>query len=428
MHGSRIASRPELTPDMSELLQHWSTLVPSAAKGEADSAVRRRAMDLALAADLPHGRVEAWKYTSLRALARRTPALLSPVTVDATLLAGIPTPRIVFVNGHLDAQATAVDNIAGLHIEPRAVAQVFEFDGPAHALNQVNAALDMGGVDIRVTGMIDSPLHLVWISDSTQSEGSQHSLHRIVLSADSRLNLVESVRSNGAHLHIGTARMEINLGEQSELHHARVQRDDEGASWFLRTEVTLQARSTYRRVDVELGSALSRHELVMHINGDGARVFSNGILFGDGKRHLDTRLAITHSAQHTGCELNWRGLGTGRSRIAFYGGITIDAGADHTEAALSNRNLLLSEQAEIDTQPVLVIHADEVQAAHGATVGQLDANSLFYLRSRGIDDHTARTLLVAAFVHELLNLIEDEPTRTAFATLLDGALDRVEFV
>lgn len=418
---------PELTPDMSELLQHWSALVPAAANGDADSAVRRHAMDLAVAADLPHGRVESWKYTSLRALARRTPALLTRVAADVSLLSGVPTPRIVFVNGHLDTQATVVDNVAGLHIEPRSNAQAFEFEGPAHALNQVNAALDMGGVDIRVSGTIESPLHLVWISDAAQSEGSQHNLHRIILNADSRLTLVESMQSTGAHTHIGTARMVIDLGEQSELHHARVQRDNEGASWFLRTEVTLQANSTYRRVDMELGSALSRHELVINVNGDGARVFSNGILFGDGKRHLDTRLAIAHSAQHTGCELNWRGLGTGRSRIAFHGGITIDAGADHTDAALSNRNLLLSDQAEIDTQPVLVIHADEVQAAHGATVGQLDANSLFYLRSRGIDDHTARTLLVAAFVHELLNLIEDEPTRTAFATLLDGALDRVEF-
>jgi Fe-S cluster assembly protein SufD len=142
------------------------------------------------------------------------------------------------------------------------------------------------------------------------------------------------------------------------------------------------------------------------------------VLLGDGRRHLDTRLGIEHIARDTTAGLLWRGVAAGRSRVVFHGGIDIRPGADGTDATLSNKNLLLSPDAEIDTQPVLVIDADEVQAAHGATVGQLDANALFYLRSRGLPQAQARQLLSAAFCHEPLGLLDGVP-----AILLAGYLD-----
>src|SRR5690606_24334193 len=149
-------------------------------------------------------------------------------------------------------------------------------------------------------------------------------------------------------------------------------------------DAVLARQAQYRRFDLELGAALSRHELNVRLEGDGARLLANGVLLGDGRRHVDTRLGIEHIARDTACELLWRGTASGRSKVVFHGGIGIRPGADGTDAMLSNKNLLLSADAEIDTQPVLVIDADEVQAAHGATVGQLDADAQFYLRSRGI--------------------------------------------
>jgi Fe-S cluster assembly protein SufD len=145
------------------------------------------------------------------------------------------------------------------------------------------------------------------------------------------------------------------------------------------------------------------------------------VLLGNGRRHVDTRLGIEHIARDTACSLLWRGVATDRSRVVFHGGINIRPGADGTDARLSNKNLLLSANAEIDTQPVLVIDADEVQAAHGATVGQLDANALFYLRSRGLPLAQAQALLSAAFCHEPLAALP-EALRQQLSARLDAAL------
>jgi Fe-S cluster assembly protein SufD len=139
-------------------------------------------------------------------------------------------------------------------------------------------------------------------------------------------------------------------------------------------------------------------------------------MLASARSHLDTQLDIRHAARDTRCDLLWRGLAAGRGRLAFHGGIHILAGADGAEAALSSKNLLLSDQAEVDTQPVLQIDADEVKAAHGATVGRLDPAALFYLRSRGLPENEARALLTLAFCREALSLLGDEPTVLALVS------------
>jgi Fe-S cluster assembly protein SufD len=219
----------------------------------------------------------------------------------------------------------------------------------------------------------------------------------------------------------------VHLAPRARLTHVRVQDESAGASLMTRTDAVLARSATYLRLDLELGGALSRHELNASLHGEGAQIIANGVLLADGKRHLDTRLGIDHVARDTRCELLWRGLASGRSKAAFHGGITIREGADGSVAELSNKNLLLSAGAEIDTQPVLEIFADEVQAAHGAAVGQLDATSMFYLRSRGIPEQQARDLLTAAFCRETLAVIEDTALRESVAAKLDAALARLEF-
>jgi Fe-S cluster assembly protein SufD len=160
----------------------------------------------------------------------------------------------------------------------------------------------------------------------------------------------------------------------------------------------------------------------VRLEGRGARLVCNGVLLADGKRHLDTRLGIEHIGRDTTCEVLWRGIGASRGRSVFHGGITIHEGADGSDASLSNKNLLLGANAEIDTQPVLVIHADEVKAAHGATVGQLDPTAMFYLRSRGLPEADARRLLTTAFVREPLAVIASESVRAALEARLENAL------
>ncbi|MGH8499886.1 MAG: SufD family Fe-S cluster assembly protein, partial [Methylococcales bacterium] len=155
-------------------------------------------------------------------------------------------------------------------------------------------------------------------------------------------------------------------------------------------------------------------------------VHANGSLIADGRRHLDTRLDIQHIAKNTACNLLWRGLATERGRAVFHGGILIEKGADGAAAHLSNKNLLLSDNAEIDTQPVLVIHADEVVASHGATVGRLDSGHLFYLRARGIPEAQAKAMLTNAFCKETLQVLANDGLVNQVAPSLEKSLQTIE--
>jgi Fe-S cluster assembly protein SufD len=169
---------------------------------------------------------------------------------------------------------------------------------------------------------------------------------------------------------------------------------------------------------LELGGALVRHELTADVLGDRARFNTRGVFALTGRQHVDTQLEVHHKARDTASEALWRGIADGRSRGVFRGAIVVAEGADGTDASLSNKNLLLSGSAEIDTKPELEIYADEVKAAHGATIGQLDERSLFYLRSRGIPLVEARSLLTLAFCRAALESLPNEALREHLGDLL----------
>ena len=399
---------------------------------------RRQALEALLADGIPGPREEAWKYTPLRALERRSFAAPdpAPAAIDPALLAGIPAPRLVFVNGRHDA---ALSDLSGLPagIEVQALSQVLvhgqprdanfllrRYDQRADLFARANAALAEEGAVVRLEAGVaaTAPLHLVSVGVAQAGDRAWHLRHFVELHNDARLDVVEHQLAAGDHANLGTAVLHLHLGQRAIVRHARVQDEAARASLFTRTDAVLARDARYQRIDLELGAALSRHELNVRLEGNGARLVANGVLLGDGRRHVDTRLGIEHIARDTGCELVWRGIGEGRSRVVFHGGIHIRPGADGTDAALSTKNLLLSADAEVDAQPVLVIDTDEVKAAHGATVGQLDANALFYLRSRGLPEAQARRLLTVAFCREPLMALEDDGLRQFLLARLDAAL------
>jgi len=402
---------------------------------------RRAALDAALRDGLPGARSERWKYTPLRALERRAFAASEPAALaDVGLLAPIAAPRIVFVNGRFDPLHTDLDGLPeGVTLQP--LSRVLQegdaresnflarrYDRADEVFARLNAALADDGVVLRAQAgaYAAQPIHLVFIGVPMEGDRAWHLRHLIELRQGAQLSVVEHHLAGAAHTHLANTVTHVHLAAQAKLTHARVQDDAVGATVIARTDAVLARDAVYRRIDLELGSALSRHELNVALQGESAQLHANGVLLATGKRHLDTRLSIDHAGRHSACALTWRGLGAGRSRVAFHGGILIREGADGSAAMLSNKNLLLSEGAEIDTQPVLEIHADEVQAAHGATVGQLDPTVMFYLRSRGLPAEQARALLTAAFCRETLVVIEDSRLREQLTATLDAALARLE--
>jgi Fe-S cluster assembly protein SufD len=414
-------------------------LLDSLAAGFEGDATRRALLDEVLRDGLPQ-RAESWKYTSLRQLERRSFAQAAAVAIDPTLLAAIPAPRIVFVNGHFDAVLSDVSALpVGIEVGP--LSRLLQGDDPraVHFLERryqridepfarLNAALAREGVVVRVDAgvQVESPLHIVHVgAPQDGGDAAWHLRHFIELREGAALQLVEHELAAGEHAHLGNALLHAHVADGARLSHVRVQDAAARASLFARTDAVLARDAGYARTDLELGAALSRHELNVRLEGDGATLRADGVLLADGRRHVDTRLGIEHLARDSRCSLTWRGLAGQRGRAVFHGGITIHPGADGTEADLSNKNLLLSNEAEIDTQPVLVIHADEVKAAHGATVGQLDPTALFYLRSRGLPEVQARALLTGAFCREVVNAIGDGPSRVLADAALGRALARL---
>ncbi|QNH20506.1 Fe-S cluster assembly protein SufD [Xanthomonas sp. GW] len=398
-----------------------SALLDSLAAAFHGDGARRAPLEQALRDGLPGPRSEAWKYTSLRALERRSfsPAPSAAPAVDAAIVDGIPAPRLVFVNGRAsDALSDLASLPAGVELQRlstilrsgddamRFLGRRFERSDEVFA--QLNAALADEGSVLRVDAgvQVAVPLHLVFVSTAGAGDHAWHHRHLIELRQDAALSLVEHHLHLGEAAHLSNTLAHVHLAAGAQLTHARVQADASSVTALLRTDAVLARDAQYRRIDLELGGALSRHELNVRLEGDNARLVANGVLLGNGRRQIDTRLGIEHIARDTACELLWRGVAAARSRVVFHGGIHIRQGADGSDANLSNKNLLLSADAEIDTQPVLVIDADEVKAAHGATVGQLDANALFYLRSRGLPRERAQQLLTAAFCREPLRVLD----------------------
>lgn len=419
-----------------------SALLESLAADFHGNASRRAALDDALRDGLPHARSEAWKYTPLRMLERRAFATGAPdpIAFDATLLADIPAPRLVFVNGRHDPVHSDTAGLpAGVDLRP--LSQALADDDPrAHALFErrfrraeevfarLNSALANEGLllSIRSGVRVETPLHLVFIGASAESDTAWHARHLIELQPGAGLSLVEHHLASGEHAHLGNTLAQLHLAAGASLLHARVQDESHRATLLTRSDAVLERNARYQRVDLELGAALSRHELNVRLEGEGATLSADGVLLTAGKRHLDTRLGIEHLARNTTCGLTWRGLAAGRSRAVFHGGILIHAGADGSDANLSNKNLLLSDTAEVDSQPVLEIHADEVKAAHGATVGQLDPTAMFYLRSRGLPQADARRLLTTAFCREVVAANAAGRLGHALSVALERALATLE--
>lgn len=450
---------------LQEFERGFAALPPARRDAAGLGSARREQLAAALADGLPGARAERWRHTSLRALERRAFSLLPAASAAdsltdelaaakardpdfaagwAGLLLGLErsgTPRIVFVNGIFSPVLSRLDALPeGVTVMPLSQALdagdvrdveflARRFTAADETFARLNGAFALDGAMIQVSAGVQcaAPVALVLLG-APGPDGHDHAVHvrnHVALGDGARLTLCEYQLAASSQAHLVNGITHVHLRRDARLDHVRVQDEDPGATLLTRTDAVLGSAADYRRVDLELGANLSRHELNVDLLGHAARLSAGGVLLADGRRHVDTRLQIDHAARDTACALTWRGLGADRGRAVFHGGITIRAGADGTAAHLSNKNLLLSVHAEIDTQPVLEIHADEVQASHGATVGRLDDAALFYLRSRGVPEYEARALLTLAFCRVVLDGIADPRVRDQIDALLSARLPQV---
>jgi len=436
-------SQPASLPLVASLLD-----APLPASGIAWLDASRRENRAAFAASgLPDTRVEAWKYTALRGLGQRSFAggdvAAATRVVDAATFAlpGVDGPRLVFVNGVFRADLSALAALPdGLSLQPLSQALRgdveplrFALSRPAlvghvreagDAFARINAASAGDGMVLRVAAhaTIGAPVHLVFVGAAAEAELAWHARNVIELGEGASLSLVEHYVSSGEQAQLATLVSDIELREGAQLHHTVLQNAAIGANLIRRSGLRLRARAQALLHVLELGGALVRHDLQAELVGDHAQFDTRGVFMPHGRQHVDTQLAIRHQALDTTSTSTWRGVASDRARGVFRGAIVVAPGADGSDASLNNKNLLLSPTAEIDTKPELEIYADEVKAAHGATVGQLDERSLFYLRSRGIPLTEARALLTAAFCRAVLDDLPNQALREHLSGLLIAQL------
>jgi Fe-S cluster assembly protein SufD len=404
--------------------------------------LREAARHAVEASGLPGPRDEAWKYTQLKALQSLSPAVGDPdageraVALDGLLLDGLSGPRLVFLNGtfrpdlsRLAGLPTGVDLrplAAVLDREPESARVAFASGDDEHGvgLAQLNTALASDGVWLHIAPgtPVEQPIHLVFAGAETGSALAWHLRHAITLGAGASATVVEQHVGVAESAQFGNIVESLHIGTGASLRHLRLQQSPLAATLVSRSTVRLAVDSVFESVALELGAGLSRRDVEVLLEGSGARLDARGATALRGRQHADSHYEVRHIARDTRCDVRWRGIADERARAVFGGTIVVEVGADGSDARLSNKNLLLSPHAEIDTRPVLEIHADEVEAAHGATVGRLDDNALFYLRSRGVPEVQARTMLTYAFCADVLSGVEPESLRAQLGARLAAHL------
>jgi len=407
---------------------------------------RHQALRAFMERGLPDTRNELWKYTALRALqqrayaARDEDAASRSVADDLLRLDGCEAPRAVFVNGVFRADLSLLDDVPeGLTLQPLSEAlqhksEPLRFllaaraDEDEDGLTLLNRALAANGLIVRVADGVRvlEPLHVVHVGTSAGSAVAWHLRDLIELGEGASLLVVEHHAGDDASGHFANLVRNVTLRERASLDWTVVQRASSEATLLRRTDCVLHEHAHLDFHALELGGKLARHELRVDLAGDRARFDSRGAFVLDGRQHCDTEVLVTHRGRDTVSDSLWRGVAGDRARGVVHGRILVQPGADGSDGSFYNKNLLLSPTAEIDTRPALEIYADEVKANHGATVGQLDENVLFYLRSRGIPLDTARRMLVRAFCAVALDGIRPAPLREFCETLLAEQLPEAE--
>ncbi len=381
--------------------------------------LRDRAATAFAAQGFPTRRSEAWKYTDLASVAGA--AFGEPLTRLDRALDLPPTrhPRAVFVDGRFRVDLSTLDTLgigagslaAALpRLEGRLGAQARIGEHPMAALNTM---LFEDGLLIEVpAGTSAGVLALVHIATESDRAPAFHPRHLVRLGAGSSLTLLETMSGpSGRYLHNPV--FEIAVAEGARLNHGRLQQEGAEAVFLSTLYATVAAGGTYDNFTLNAGARLARNEIHLMLAGARAAAHMNGVqLVADG-HHADTTTALDHAAPDCASRQTYKTVLSGRSRGVFQGRIHVHQVAQKTDGYQMNQALLLSPEAEMDSKPQLEIYADDVKCSHGATVGALDDDLLFFLRSRGIPAAQARAMLVEAFVTEAVEAVEDATIREA---------------
>ncbi len=382
---------------------------------------------------LPTTRHEEWRFTPVDDIADVPAQPIAGVTADAAAVDGFlfpefDGPQLVFVNGRYAPQLSQMRPLPD-GVRVASIAEMLDSDpalverhlGTAirfrqHGFTALNDAWFTDGLAVIVDAgvVVEAPIHVLYFSAGS---GASYARTLVVAGANSQLSIVESYAGTDTG-YVTNDITEVISAEGAHVDHYKVNRESVQAYHVSSTHLHLARASQFFTHNISLGGLLTRNDVNATLDGEGIDCTVNGLYLADGDRLVDNHTAIDHAKPHCHSYEIYKGVLDGRSRGVFNGKIYVREDAQKTDAKQSNQVLLLSDDATIDTKPQLEIFADDVKCTHGATVGQLSDEQLFYLRARGIGKEDARALLIHAFAEDIVERIRIDGVRHALEEVL----------
>jgi Fe-S cluster assembly protein SufD len=388
--------------------------------------IRDRATSRVQELAIPSTRDEEWRFTDLSALLQvnfataTTPSAVSPADIEPFILPEAVSSRLVFVNGKYASELSAIANLPtdlivtnleavsqNAALRDRLTNYLATQPGFEEVFTALNTASLTDGAIVIVprNQTLAVPIHLLFISTAEDSVQLSQPRCLVIVESNSTLTLIEDYVSLGQGVYFTNSVTEIWVEGNAQINHTRIQRDHTAAFHIGKTAVSQARDSRYICTAISLGAALSRHNLEIYQTGEQTETTLSGLTMIGGEQVADTHSAIAYTKPHGTSQQIHKCIVDHRAHAVFNGKVFVPKAAQLTDARQLSKNLLLSSKARVDTKPQLEITADNVKCAHGATVSQLDTDEVFYLQSRGIDEGSARKLLVYAFAYEVISQI-----------------------
>ncbi len=393
---------------------------------------RSEALDRFLSRGFPTTRDEEWRFTNIAPIAalRVTPAPAR--TFDAATAAGLQPAgpvgvSLVVVNGRLPASLPALP--PGVTIRTFATARSSDLLPPRPAGGTVFADLntayfeDIVAIEIAPKAIVTEPIQVLFVSVADREPVVV--TPRLVIHAGeaSQASVIETyVDATPDGIAWVNAVVDVQVDAGAILDHVKVQRQNPVSFHLGGTFVRVDRSGTFTSHAVTVGARIARNDIVSVLDGEGAECTLNGLYVGNGESLVDTHTTIDHAKAHCPSHEVYKGILAGKSKAVFNGKILVRLDAQKTDAKQTNKALLLTDEAQINTKPQLEIFADDVKCTHGAAIGQLDEDALFYLKARGISAIDARNMLIHAFADDVLGGIRSEPVRRTTMTLVEQML------
>jgi Fe-S cluster assembly protein SufD len=416
-----VKSFVEVEPKLAELAPSWVHDIRKSAIGQFSDQ------------GFPTSKNEEWRFTRLRPLLQHdfehvydySRDILTPGQLDSLCIEDTGCRRITFVNGHYAEELSDIGNLPkGVRIESlkhalqndpeRVQRNLSRYAEPGkNPFVALNTAHIVDGTFIYLPkdARIEEPIHLLYVSRPNGKPTVTHPRTLVVAEEHSRASIVESYIGFDTEIYLANPVTEIVVRKRAEIDHCKLQRESASSYHIATMQVNLQRDSRFKTDFVSLGGTLVRNDVNTILDDEGIECSVNGLYVGDGHQHIDNHTLVEHAKPNCTSHELYKGILNDRAKAVFNGRVHVHPDAQKTDAKQTNRCILLSDDAQINTNPQLEIYADDVKCTHGAAVGKIDEDAIFYLQTRGIDKAAARKMLIYAFANEVLGGIRIDPVR-----------------